>query len=146
MIIEDNVEIGACTVIDKATIEKTVIESGAKLDNLIQVAHNVTIGKNTVIAAQTGISGSTEIGDNCMIGGQVGFTGHIKIASGTMIQAQSGVAGNVNQKGSKLYGSPAIDYQQYLKAFAYFKKLPEIVHSIRELERRLDHLSNDTNT
>jgi UDP-3-O-[3-hydroxymyristoyl] glucosamine N-acyltransferase len=108
-----------------------------KLDNLIQVAHNVRIGKNTAIAAQAGVSGSTEIGENCMIGGQAGFVGHIKVADNTMIQAQSGVAGNVSEPGRKLYGYPAIDYQKYLKAFAYFKKLPEIVGRIREIENEI---------
>lgn len=137
VVIGNNVEIGACTSIDRATMGSTYIKDGVKLDNLIQVAHNVTIGKNTAIAAQAGVSGSTEIGENCMIGGQVGFVGHIKIADNTMIQAQSGVAGNVTEPGRKLYGYPAIDYQKYLRAFAYFKKLPEIVARLREIENEI---------
>ena len=121
----------------------TIIEDGAKLDNLIQIAHNVVIGKNTAIAAQAGISGSTKVGANCMIGGQAGIAGHITIAENTLIQAQSGVAGDVKEKNSKLYGYPAIDYQRYLRAFAYFKKLPEIVESLRELDSKVDKLTNE---
>lgn len=141
--IGNDVEIGSCTVIDRATMGDTIIEDGAKLDNLIQIAHNVVIGKNTAIAAQAGISGSTKVGANCMIGGQVGIAGHITIAENTLIQAQSGVAGDVKEKNSKLYGYPAIDYQRYLRAFAYFKKLPEIVESLRELDSKVDKLTND---
>lgn len=145
VVLGNNVEIGACTVIDRATMGSTLIKSGVKLDNLIQVAHNVEIGQNTVIAAQTGISGSTKLGQDCMIGGQVGFAGHLNIAEKTMVQAQSGVAGNISQPNSKLYGYPAIEYQQYLRAYAYFKKLPEIVQSIRELEQKVDRINNDNN-
>jgi len=137
VIVEDEVEIGACTTIDRATMGSTLIKKGVKLDNLIQIGHNVVIGNHTAIAAQTGVSGSTEIGANCMIGGQTGFVGHIKVADNTMIQAQSGVAGNITEPGRKLYGYPAIDYQNYLKAFAYFKRLPEIVNRLREIEREI---------
>lgn len=143
VIIEDDVEIGSNVVIDRASIGSTIIKKGAKLDNLIQIAHNVTVGNNTVIAAQTGISGSTQIGNGCMIGGQVGMVGHIKIADGTMIQAQSGVASSVTEKDSKLYGTPALDYQKYLKSYAYFKKLPDIVHQLRQLQIKNDVTSND---
>ncbi|HMQ06955.1 MAG TPA: UDP-3-O-(3-hydroxymyristoyl)glucosamine N-acyltransferase [Saprospiraceae bacterium] len=138
VVIEDNVEIGACTVIDRATIEETRIGSGSKLDNLIQIAHNAKIGTHTAIAAQVGVSGSTTIGNHCMIGGQAGFVGHIEIADQTVVQAQSGVSSSVSQPGTKLYGYPAIDYQNYLKSYIYFKKLPDIVNRIREIERRLD--------
>lgn len=145
VIIEDDVEIGSNVVIDRASIGATIIKKGAKLDNLIQVAHNVTIGQNTVIAAQTGISGSTQIGDRCMIGGQVGIVGHIKIADGAMIQAQSGIASSIKDKGSKWYGSPALDYQNYLKSYAYFKKLPEIIKQLHEIENKLDAISKPQN-
>lgn len=140
--IKDDVEIGANTVIDRATLGSTKIEEGVKLDNLIQIAHNVEIDRNTAIAAQTGISGSTKIGKNCMIGGQVGFVGHLSIADNTLVQAQSGVASNISEPNRKLYGYPAIEYQKYLKAYSYFKRLPEIVHSIREMEQKLDKLEN----
>ena len=140
--IENGVEIGANTTIDRATMGSTIIRRGVKLDNLIQVAHNVEIDENTAIAAQAGISGSTKIGKNCMVGGQVGFVGHLKIADNTLIQAQSGVAGNVSKPNQKLYGYPAIDYQQYLRAYAYFKRLPEIIQTIRSLEQKLDKLEN----
>ena len=140
VILEDYVEIGSNTVIDRASIGSTIIKKGAKLDNLIQVAHNVTVGNHTVIAAQTGISGSTQIGDGCMIGGQAGLAGHIKIADGTLIQAQSGVASST-EKGAKLYGSPAIEYQNYLKSYAYFKRLPEIIQQLREIQTKVDILT-----
>ena len=136
----DRVEVGSNTVIDRATMDKTYIANDVKLDNLIQIAHNVKIGANTVIAAQSGVAGSTEIGEDCMIGGQVGIVGHIKIADQTMIQAQSGIASAVTEKQSKLYGSPAIGYSQYLKSYAYFKKLPDIIQTIRQLEKELDLL------
>ncbi|MFA7117076.1 MAG: UDP-3-O-(3-hydroxymyristoyl)glucosamine N-acyltransferase [Bacteroidales bacterium] len=119
--IQDYVEIGANTVVDRATMGQTLIEKGVKLDNLIQIAHNVTIGTNTVIAAQSGVSGSTKIGPNCMIGGQVGFAGHLFIAAGAQIAAQSGIMGNVKKEGSTLMGSPAFNYKDYLKAYAKFK-------------------------
>ncbi|NNF36470.1 MAG: UDP-3-O-(3-hydroxymyristoyl)glucosamine N-acyltransferase [Saprospiraceae bacterium] len=140
--IKDDVEIGANTVIDRATMGSTIIEEGVKLDNLIQIAHNVEIDKNTAIAAQAGISGSTKIGKNCMIGGQVGFVGHLTIADNTLVQAQSGVASNISEPNRKLYGYPAIEYQKYLRAYAYFKRLPEIVQSIREMEQKLDKIEN----
>jgi UDP-3-O-[3-hydroxymyristoyl] glucosamine N-acyltransferase len=140
VIIEDHVEIGSNSVIDRASLGSTIIRSGAKLDNLIQIAHNVEVGNNTAIAAQAGIAGSTQIGAGCMVGGQVGMAGHIQVADGTMIQAQSGVASNVKGPNAKLYGSPALDYQNYLKSYAYFKKLPEIVQQLREIQASLDVL------
>lgn len=143
VVLENDVEIGSNTVIDRASMGSTTIKEGVKLDNLIQIAHNVTIGKNTAIAAQAGVAGSTAIGQNCLIGGQVGIVGHIQIADGTMIQAQSGVASSVKQNDSKLYGYPAIDYQTYLKSYAYFKKLPDIVHQLRMIQSQLDNQKNN---
>jgi UDP-3-O-[3-hydroxymyristoyl] glucosamine N-acyltransferase len=137
VIIEDNVEIGSNTTIDRATLGSTIIRRGAKLDNLIQVAHNVEIGENTVIAAQTGISGSTKIGKNCMIAGQVGFVGHLAIGDDVKIGAQSGVSGNLKD-GSIFMGSPAIDISIHRRALVHFKNLPEIVKRLDELERRLN--------
>lgn len=137
VIIEDDVEIGANTTIDRASMGSTIIRRGVKLDNLIQIAHNVEIGENTVIAAQTGIAGSVKIGKNCMIGGQVGFAGHIKIADGTRIQAQSGIASNIKEPNQALFGSPALDYQQFIRAHAVFKQLPELAKRLHELEKLL---------
>lgn len=140
VIIEDDVEIGSNTVIDRASIGSTIIRKGVKLDNLIQIAHNVEIGENTVIAAQAGIAGSTKIGKNCIIGGQVGLAGHIQIADGTMIQAKSGLSSSVKEENSKLYGYPALEYAHYLKSYAYFKKLPELAEKIKLLEKAVENL------
>lgn len=136
VIVEDNVEIGANTVIDRATMGATIIQKGTKLDNLIQVAHNVSVGQNTVIAAQAGIAGSTSIGNHCQIGGQAGFVGHIEVADGVKVQAQSGVAASIKKKGSKVYGYPAFSYQDYLRAYALFRQLPALEKRIRELEHK----------
>lgn len=136
VIIEDDVEIGSNTTIDRASIGSTLIRKGAKLDNLIQVAHNVEIGENTVIAAQTGISGSTKVGRNCRIGGQVGIAGHLTVGDGVQIQAQSGIASNI-ESNSKLFGSPAINYGDFIRAFTIFKKLPELAKKINDLEKSL---------
>lgn len=125
VLIEDDVEIGANTVVDRATMGATIIRRGTKLDNLIQVAHNVEIGSDTVIAAQTGIAGSSKVGNKCQIGGQVGIAGHITIADKTSIGAQAGVLGHVRKEGEVLLGTPAFDYKQYLKAYAIFRKLPK---------------------
>jgi UDP-3-O-[3-hydroxymyristoyl] glucosamine N-acyltransferase len=133
VIIEDDVEIGANTTIDRGSIGSTIIRKGVKLDNLIQIAHNVEIGENTVIAAQTGISGSTKIGKNCRIGGQVGMAGHITIGDNVMIQAQSGIASNVAD-GDKRYGSPSLGFTEYLRAYAIFKKLPDLMKRVKKLE------------
>lgn len=143
VVIEDHVEIGANSAIDRATMGSTIIREGVKLDNLIQIAHNVEIGKNTAIAAQTGISGSTKVGERAVIGGQVGIVGHIQIADGTMIQAQSGVAASIKEPNSKIYGTPAIDYRNYLKSYAYFRNLPDIVQRMRALEKEIDALKNN---
>ncbi|NJN33899.1 MAG: UDP-3-O-(3-hydroxymyristoyl)glucosamine N-acyltransferase [Saprospiraceae bacterium] len=134
VVIENNVEIGANTTIDRASIGSTIIRQGVKLDNLIQIAHNVEIGENTVVAAQTGISGSTKIGKNCRIGGQVGIVGHITIGDGVQIQAQSGIAASL-ESGAKVYGSPAIGYGNYLRSYAIFKILPDLAKRVLALEK-----------
>lgn len=133
-ILEDHVEIGSNTTIDRATIGSTIIRKGAKIDNLIQVAHNVEIGENTIIAAQTGISGSTKIGKNCMIGGQVGIIGHLTIGDNVMIAAQSGV-GKSLKDGEVVQGSPAFDIRSYNKSYVFFRKLPSIKFKLDELEK-----------
>jgi UDP-3-O-[3-hydroxymyristoyl] glucosamine N-acyltransferase len=135
VIIKDNVEIGANTTIDRATMQATIIESGVKLDNLIQVAHNVEIGENTAIAAQTGISGSTKIGKGCIIAGQVGIVGHINIADGSQIGAQSGISKTIKLPKQKWFGSPADDYRTALKSHSMVKQLPDLQKRIIELER-----------
>lgn len=139
VIIEDNVVIGANTVIDCATLfgDATIVRKGVKLDNLIQVAHNVEIGKNTVIAAQSGISGSTKIGENCIIAGQVGIAGHLTIANKTGIGAQAGISKSVEEEGEKIMGSPAYDVKDYFKSYAVFKKLPDLNLRLRELEEKM---------
>jgi UDP-3-O-[3-hydroxymyristoyl] glucosamine N-acyltransferase len=141
VIIEDHVCIGANTVIDCATLsgDSTIIRQGVKLDNLIQVAHNVEIGKNTVIAAQTGISGSTKLGENCVVAGQVGLAGHIVIANRTSIGAQAGILKSVSKEGQQLIGSPAFDVKEYFKAYAVFKQLPDLNQRLRELQSKLLH-------
>lgn len=118
----DDVEIGANTVVDRATMGTTVIGNGVKLDNLIQIAHNVEVGEHTVIAAQTGVAGSTKVGAGCVIGGQVGIAGHLNIHNKTSIGAQAGILGNTKKEGETLMGSPAFDYKQYLKCYALFRK------------------------
>ncbi|MFH0760903.1 MAG: UDP-3-O-(3-hydroxymyristoyl)glucosamine N-acyltransferase [Bacteroidota bacterium] len=141
VVIEDYVEIGSNTTIDRATIGSTIIRKGVKLDNLIQIAHNVEIGENTVIAAQTGVSGSTRIGKNCMIGGQVGIIGHITIADGTRIAAQSGLGQSIRETDTAVQGSPAFEVMPYQRAYVYFRKLPEIVDRLRRLESG-DHIQD----
>jgi UDP-3-O-[3-hydroxymyristoyl] glucosamine N-acyltransferase len=138
VVIGNHVEIGANTVIDRATMGSTSIRDGVKLDNLIQIGHNVVIGEHTVIAAQSGVAGSSKIGERSVIGGQVGIAGHVDIAPGVMIQAKSGINSTIKEANVKLYGYPAMEYQSYLKSYAYFKKLPEIVHKMREIEKELD--------
>lgn len=135
VVIEDNVEIGANTTIDRATMDATVIHKGVKLDNLIQVAHNVEIGENTVIAAQTGIAGSVKIGKNCVVAGQVGFAGHISIADKTTIGAQAGINSGTKKEGEILLGSPGIYYKDYYKSYAVFRRLPELKKQVDELTR-----------
>ncbi len=142
VIVEDDVAIGANTVIDCATLfgDSTVVRQGVKLDNLIQVAHNVEIGKNTVIAAQTGISGSSKVGENNMIGGQVGIAGHLVIANNTGIGAQAGIGKSIKDEGQRIIGSPAFDVKEYFKAYAMFKRLPDINERLRELEKKIMQL------
>ena len=142
VIIEDDVEIGSNCSIDRATIGSTVIGKGTKIDNLIQIAHNVKIGKNNVIAAQAGIAGSTTIGDWNQIGGQVGIVGHIKIGSQVKIQAQSGVNSSVADKDT-IYGSPAINYNDYLRSYVHFRKLPEMAKRINNLENTSKDNTNE---
>lgn len=136
VIIEDRVEIGSNTTIDRATLGSTIIRRGVKLDNLIQVAHNVDIGENTVIAAQSGISGSTRIGKNCMIGGQVGIIGHLDIGDNVKIAAQSGVGNDVPDN-AIIQGSPAFDVSEYRRSYVVFKKLPELWGKLGQMEKKL---------
>ena len=141
VVIEDNVEIGSNTTIDRATIGSTIIRQGVKLDNLIQVAHNAEVGNNTVIAAQTGISGSTKIGKNVMVGGQVGFAGHLTVADGTKLAAQSGVTKTIKTPNQTLTGNPAGDHSTVLRSQVYVKNLPELEKRVKELEILVEQLS-----
>jgi UDP-3-O-[3-hydroxymyristoyl] glucosamine N-acyltransferase len=143
VVIEDHVEIGANTTIDRATIGSTIIKSGAKLDNLIQIAHNVEVGNNTVIAAQSGVSGSTKIGNNVMIGGQAGIVGHIQIADGAKINAQSGVSKSIKNPNSAVTGSPAFEYTSALRSQALSRNLPDLERRLKELEKLIQQLLNE---
>ncbi|BAO56245.1 UDP-3-O-(3-hydroxymyristoyl)glucosamine N-acyltransferase [Nonlabens marinus] len=134
VIIEDNVDVGALTTIDRATLGSTIIRKGVKLDNQIQVAHNVEIGENTVIASQTGIAGSSKIGKNCRIGGQVGIAGHLVIGDNVGIQAQSGIGKNIKSN-SNIQGSPAFDYGDWNRSYVNFKNLPKLDKRVRDLEK-----------
>jgi UDP-3-O-[3-hydroxymyristoyl] glucosamine N-acyltransferase len=136
VILEDFVNVGSGTTIDCATMGSTIIRQGAKLDNLIQIGHNVEIGRNTVIAAQTGISGSTKIGDNCVIAGQVGFAGHLTIANGTKVGAQSGVGKNVVEEGTSINSSPAFGLKESMRSLAIFRKLPDLEQRVTKLEKK----------
>ncbi len=141
VVIEEAVEIGSNCTIDRATMGSTIIRKGVKLDNLIQIAHNVEIGENTVIAAQVGVSGSTKIGKNNMYGGQVGIAGHLTIADDVKIGAQSGIAGHIKQKGITVFGSPALEISQYKRSFIYFKNLKKLYDKVSELEKKLKEKS-----
>jgi UDP-3-O-[3-hydroxymyristoyl] glucosamine N-acyltransferase len=143
VIIEDYVEIGSNTTIDRATMGSTIIKAGAKLDNLLQIAHNVEVGNNTIIAAQSGVSGSTKIGNNVMIGGQVGIVGHLTIADGSKINAQSGVSKSMKTPGQVVTGSPAYDYTAALRSQALMRKLPELEKRVKELEENLKNLKQE---
>ena len=143
VVIEDHVEIGANTCVDRATMGSTIIRKGVKLDNLIQVAHNVEIGENTVIAAQTGIAGSAKLGKNCMIGGQVGIVGHIALADEVKVAAQSGIGRNIKKEGAVLQGSPAFDFGPYQKSYVSFKNLPKLREQIIELEKEVKRLKEE---
>ena len=134
VIIEDDVEIGSSSTIDRATMGSTIIKKGAKLDNQIQIAHNVVIGENTAIASQTGVAGSTKIGHNCFIGGQAGIAGHLKIGNFVQIQAQAGIGTDIKD-GAQLYGSPAINATDFRKSYVYFRKFPQIVKRLEQLEK-----------
>jgi len=140
VLIEDGVEIGANVTIDRATIGSTLIRKGAKLDNLIQIAHNVDVGNDTIIAAQAGISGSTKIGNGVMIGGQAGIVGHLQIADGARINAQSGVSKSIKVKGGAVTGSPAYDYTSALRSQVISKNLPELKQRLKELEDQIKQL------
>lgn len=135
VILEDFVDVGACTTIDRATLGSTIIKKGVKLDNQIQIAHNVVIGENTAIASQTGVAGSTKIGENCVIGGQVGIVGHITIGNNVRIQAQSGVGKNVAD-GDTIQGTPALGYSDFNKSYVHFKNLPKIVADIEDIKQQ----------
>jgi UDP-3-O-[3-hydroxymyristoyl] glucosamine N-acyltransferase len=141
VVIEDDVEIGANTTIDRATIGSTIIRKGVKLDNLIQIAHNAEVGSNSVIAAQSGISGSTKIGKQVMVGGQVGFAGHISVADGVKITAQSGITKSVKTPNQVLTGNPAAEQKQSLRSQVYVKNLPELEKRVQELEILVQQLS-----
>ena len=143
VILEENVEIGANTVIDRATMGSTIIRKGVKLDNLIQIAHNVELGENTALAAQVGIAGSTKVGKGVMIGGQVGIAGHKKIANFVQIQGKSGVISNITEEGKRLFGYPALEYREYLRSFASMKRLPALIEQINKMEREIKSLKKD---
>ena len=138
MILEDHVEVGSNTTIDRATLGSTIIRKGVKLDNLIQIAHNVEIGENTVIAAQTGVAGSTKIGKDCMIGGQVGIVGHITIANSVKIAAQSGVGQSITKEGEIVQGSPAFSIGDYKRSYVVFRNLPDLQNRLKDLERETE--------
>lgn len=139
VILEDNVEVGANTTIDRATMDSTRVMKGTKIDNLCQLGHNVTVGQSTVMAAQTGVAGSTKIGSNCYIGGQVGFAGHIKIGDRCSIGAQAGIISDVKDE-AKIIGSPAIDAKAFMKSYVYFRKLEQMKNKIDALEKRIESL------
>lgn len=141
VVLGDRVDVGANSTIDRATMGVTRIGEGVKLDNLVQIGHNVEIGAHTVIAAQTGVAGSTKIGKHCRIGGQVGFVGHVSIADGTQIQAQSGIAGPIEEPNQAWFGSPAIPYRDYIRSYAVFKKLPDLYRQLHKLEQEVAKLS-----
>lgn len=137
VVIEDHVEIGANVAIDRATMGSTIIRKGVKLDNLIQIAHNVEVGENTVMAAQSGIAGSAKVGRNCMIGGQVGIVGHSTVANGTKIGAQSGIPGDVKKENTVIIGYPAIDHKNFMRSSVIFKYLPELKAKVDTLEKEI---------
>ena len=143
VILEDQVEIGANSCVDRATLGSTIIRKSVKIDNLVQIAHNVEVGMNTVVAAQTGISGSTKVGKSCMFGGQVGLIGHLNIADGTIFAAQAGVSRNVKKSGEVLQGTPAIDLRNFQKSSVYFKKLPELMQQFYALEKEIQKLTQE---
>ena len=142
VVLEDNVDIGANTTVDRATMGSTIIRKGAKIDNLVQIGHNTEIGSNTAMAAQVGVAGSCKIGDNVMVGGQVGFAGHLKVGNKVMIAAQSGVVGSVKE-GSVLMGTPAFDSKEYKKSYLGFRRLPRILLRLQAIEDKIKALTKD---
>jgi UDP-3-O-[3-hydroxymyristoyl] glucosamine N-acyltransferase len=136
VVLEDEVSIGANTTIDRATFGATLIRRGAKIDNQVQIAHNVVVGEHTVIAAQTGVSGSTEIGNHCVIAGKVGIVGHIKIADHTTIGANTGISKTIKTSGQTLFGFLAMDLKEFLKSYSVFKNLDELQKRVQELEKK----------
>ena len=144
VILEDNVEIGSNTVVDRATMGATIIRKGVKLDNLIQIAHNVEVGSNTVMASQVGIAGSTKVGEWCMFGGQVGLAGHIKIGNKVNLGAQSGVPGSLKD-GQALIGTPPIEMKNYFKSSVLFKKLPDMAAELNSLKKEIEELKKQLN-
>lgn len=142
VIIEDNVEIGANVAIDRATMGSTIIRKGVKIDNLVQIGHNVEIGENTVMAGQTGIAGSTKIGRNCMLGGQVGIAGHLKIANGVKATAKAGIIGDIKEENQIVMGAPALEHRHFLKSYLFFKKLHDLYSGIESLKKEVEILKN----
>lgn len=140
VIIHDNVEVGANTVIDRATLGSTLIEEGVKMDNFVQIAHNVEIGANTVIASQAGISGSAKFGKNCIVGGQVGVVGHVEVADRVTLAAKTGVSKSIKEEGSVKWGVPAMDHRDHIKSSVIFRKLPELSKRVNELEKKILNL------
>lgn len=143
VVLENHADIGAGTCIDRATMGVTRIGEGVKIDNLVQIGHNVEIGAHTVIAAQTGVAGSTKIGKNCRIGGQVGFVGHVSIADGTQIQAQSGIAAAITEPNQAWFGSPAIPYRDYIRAYSVFKQLPDMYRQLHRLAKDVETMKGE---
>lgn len=143
VIVEDEVEIGANVAIDRATMGSTIIRRGVKIDNLVQIAHNVEVGANTVIAGQAGIAGSTKIGKNCRIGGQVGFAGHLTIADGSNFQAQSGVMQSIKTENGRFFGTPIMGYTAFMKSSLALRDLPELVREINRLKKQLAILEDE---
>ncbi len=144
VVLEDNVEIGANTTIDRAVMDSTIIRQGVKLDNLVQIAHNVEVGEHTVMASQVGISGSVKIGKHCQFGGQAGLAGHLHIGDNVAIGAQSGVIGNIEDR-RKILGAPAIDAKNFMRSSAIFGRLPEIYRTLGQMQREIDQLKKEIN-
>ena len=142
VIIEDDVEIGANTTIDRAVMDATIIRKGVKLDNLIQIAHNVEVGEHTVMAAQVGIAGSSKVGRHCMFGGQVGLAGHIHIADNVTLGAQAGVISDVKE-GSTLLGAPAFNAKGFMRSSAIFNRLPEMYRMMGQMQREIEQLKKE---
>lgn len=145
VILEDQVEVGANTTIDRAVMDSTIVRKGVKLDNLIQIGHNAEIGENTVMAAQVGIAGSVKVGKHCMLGGQAGLAGHIHIADNVTIGAQAGVIGNIKEGNTTVLGAPSIDAKQFMRSSAVFNRLPDIYRTIGQLQREIEQLKKEIN-